>query len=517
MSEAADASEAIAPEAAPEPEIKTVQRTAPIGLLVRLVDSARQSLIPAVGVFVVADEVRESLGFLPLLALIMLVIGFVTWLGWWKTTYRVGEEDIRVESGIVSRQTRSVPYERIQDVSLEQPLIARAFDLVRVKFETGAGGGEDLNLAFVSEEEAERLRETVRANREELAGGAEDSADGEAIAAHDTPPLFAMDEGRLFKFGLFEFSLVIFAVLLGAAQQFEFLLPFDLYDDDVIEPILRGQGERFASLGLAATILSALAGLLGVIALGLATGVVQTFVRDYGFRLDQTARGFRRRRGLFTKTDVVMPAHRVQAMQLGTKWFRRLFGWHSLKFVSLASDAKSSSHVVVPFGRMEEIAPVARAAGIALPPDDIDWRRPTFKAWLDDAIIWAIVLIGIAACAAIFFEAWALFVPLPLIALVLALNALNWRRHRHATALAQVFVRTGILAPQVSTAPKMKLQSVEIAQGPIAQWRGYATLRFGLAGGSLEIPGLPIAEARRLRSEVVEAIAAVDFSQAQEA
>ena len=31
-------------------------------------------------------------------------------------------------------------------------------------------------------------------------------------------------------FGLFEFSLVIFAVLLGAAQQFEFLLPFEVWD-----------------------------------------------------------------------------------------------------------------------------------------------------------------------------------------------------------------------------------------------------------------------------------------------
>lgn len=496
------------------PETERIQRTAPIGLLVRLVDSVRKAILPAIGVFFVADEVREALGFLPLLGLVVLVIGFFTWLGWWKTTYRVGEEDIRVESGIVSRQARSVPYERIQDVSLEQPLIARVFGLVRVKFETGAGGGEDLNLAYVGETEAERLRETVRSRKEETVAQIEE---GEALETPGMPPIFAMDDKRLLRFGLFEFSLVIFAVLLGATQQLEWILPFQIWDDDVLEPILRGQGERIAALGLVGAILSALAGLVGVIALGLVTGVVQTFVRDHGFRLDKTAKGFRRRRGLFTKTDVVMPVHRVQAMKLGTKWFRRLFGWHSLKFVSLASDAKKASHVVVPFGQMHEIAPVARAAKIALPPDDLAWLRPTPKAWIDTGLMISAAIVAIGAAVATTVNGWLLAVPIPLVAIAAGLCWFSWKRHRHATALDQVFVRTGILSPQLTTAPKMKLQTVEIAQGPIAQWRGYATVQFGLAGGTLQIPGVRISEAKRLRREVIEAIAAVDFSEAQEA
>lgn len=494
-------------------ESQSVTRTAPLGLLVRLVDSVRQAVIPSIGIFVVAGEVREAIGFLPLLGLIILVIGFFTWLGWWKTTYRVGDEDIRVESGIVSRQARSVPYERIQDVSLEQPLIARFFGLVRVKFETGAGSGEDLNLAYVTEDEAERLRATVRTRKEDVVEEGRDTEELENLA---TPPIFAMDEKRLFKFGLFEFSLVIFAVLLGLTQQFEFLLPFGDFADEVLEPYVRGQGERIATLGMVGGVLGALAGLVGVIALGLVTGIVQTFVRDYGFRLDRTAKGFRRRRGLFTKTDVVMPVHRVQAMTLGTKWFRRLFGWHSLKFVSLASDAKKASHVVVPFGQLGEIAPVTEAAGIALPPEGLAWLRPSPKAWVDTALIVSAILIAIGAVLSATVEPWLLAVPVPLVALILALSWLSWKRHRHAVALAQVFVRTGILSPQVTAAPKMKLQSVEIAQGPLAQWRGYATVQFGLAGGSMEIPGVPIGEARRLRSDVIEAIAAVDFSDLSE-
>ncbi|MFN7157723.1 MAG: PH domain-containing protein, partial [Erythrobacter cryptus] len=45
-------------------------------------------------------------------------------------------------------------------------------------------------------------------------------------------------------------------------------------------------------------------------------------------------------------------------------------------------------------------------------------------------------------------------------------------------------------------------------QGPLGRWRGYATLHLGLAGGTLAIPGLALAEARGLRAAILETITA---------
>jgi putative membrane protein len=53
--------------------------------------------------------------------------------------------------------------------------------------------------------------------------------------------------------------------------------------------------------------------MFAILALGLAAGLLRTFARDWDFLLERTGRGFRRRRGLFTRTDVVMPVHRVPA------------------------------------------------------------------------------------------------------------------------------------------------------------------------------------------------------------
>ena len=92
-------------------------------------------------------------------------------------------------------------------------------------------------------------------------------------------------------------------------------------------------------------------------------------------------------------------------------------------------------------------------------------------------------------------------------------NYVAWRRHRFSMNDVQLFVRKGTLSPKLAIAPQVKLQSVEIEQGPLARRSGYATLHLGLAGGTLAVPGLPIARARALRGKILQRIVSVDFSE----
>ena len=83
------------------------------------------------------------------------------------------------------------------------------------------------------------------------------------------------------------------------------------------------------------------------------------FIRDYGFRLDRVKNGFRRRRGLFTLTDMVMPIHRVQAAILKSGPIRERFGWHHLKFQSLAGDiGGETDHSAAPCAKMHDMEPI---------------------------------------------------------------------------------------------------------------------------------------------------------------
>ena len=499
------------------------RRTSPRSFVVGAIMGLRNLLIPAVAImFGSQGWGGGGLFALPALAGMVLVTWLLSWITWRHFRYRVGESDIRVERGLVSRTARSVPYERIQDVSLEQALVPRLFGMVQVKFETGAGGKDEIAIRYVDAAEAEALRETVRARKSGAIAAAPGEAPQPVEEEEASRTLFAMDLRRLTTFGLFEFSLVAFAVIGGALQQFEFLLPFDIWNFNGWLELLAGPGHWLQELGIAAQVIGAAIALAALGIVGFVTGLGRTVLRDYGFLLEETAKGLRRRRGLLTRTDTVMPVHRVQALKVTTRILRRRFGWHALEVVSLAQDDKSGRQVVVPFAQMSEIVPVIRVAGFDLPDAIAHWHRPSPRYRRDRAALSAMPF----ACAAVLqlvvgpmlpdaAGGWYPFVAagLAVVGLLLAARELFLSRHdRHAIDGERIYVRRGWLAPRLDIASRVKLQSIEIAQGPIARRRGYANLKFGVAGGTLEMGGVPLADARLIRDGVLHSIAKVDFS-----
>jgi putative membrane protein len=497
------------------------RRTSPRSFVVGAVMSLRNAGFPALAALFGTGAWKTGwVAIVPILAAVLGFSALFSWIAWRHFRYRVGDSDIRVERGLFSKTARTVPYERIQDVSLEQALVPRLFGMVQVKFETGAGGKDELVIRYVTAAEADALRETVRARK---SGAAAAVAPDEVAALVEEPArkLFAMDARRLVTFGLFEFSLVVFAVIGGALQQLDFLLPFNVWDIRAWITLLAGPGHQLQELGVVAQAIGAAIVLVMLAFLGLVTGLGRTVLRDYGFLLEETPKGLRRRRGLLTRTDTVMPIHRVQALKVTTRIVRRRFGWHALEVVSLANDAKSGSQVVVPFAQMSEIAPVIRVAGFDLPDGITHWHRSSPRYRRDRALLSALPL-ALAAALELGFgplvtehTGWSvlLAVGLAAVAALLAARQLFLSRHdRHAIDGERIYVRHGWLAPRLDIASRVKLQSIEIAQGPVARRRGYADLVFGVAGGHLAMGGVPLKDAQLIRDGVLHSIAKVDFS-----
>ncbi|WP_337191287.1 PH domain-containing protein [Parapontixanthobacter aurantiacus] len=501
------------------------QRTDPKGFIASGASLSSNMLLPLLALGYTFSSDGISIPFiLSMFGIFLCAAMALAYLSWRRLTYRVGETDIRVTSGILSRQARSVPYERIQDVSVEQSLVPRLLGLVAIKFETGAGGKDELALAYLGEAEGERLRELVRERRDGQATAALASADGdaEAVPGDAGEVIFAMDRRRVLTFGFFEFSLAVVAAAFAAVQQFDFALPFDIYDFDAWQDLLAGPGAALYGMGAMAQVVGGIVAVLSLVLIGLVTGLVRTVLREWDFTLLRTPKGFRRRRGLLTRTDVVMPVHRVQALKIATGVIRRRFGWHSLKLVSLAQDSGGASHDAAPFARMEEIEPIVRAAGFDPVPAATEWRRGSLNHAKDAAFVTALLLLSIAGAIAVFLlfggqdiarGYW--LVPFGLLCLsgvLAAWEILGWSKRLNALDDHQLYFRRGILAGKTDIADRAKLQSVEISRGPIAQRRGYATLKLGLAGGSFVLEGLPVERAHELREALLESMTRSDFS-----
>lgn len=493
------------PAAADEPQW---QRLHPATLALALVRIGPRSLqfLPAVA----------ALGFtgnwvwiVPAILAYLLIAFAAACLQWMRFRFIVGDDAVVIESGVLSRQHRTIPFDRIQDVSIEQGLVSRALGIAKVGFETGAGGKEnDAHLDAIGLDAAQALRTTIRAHRSAPVAAPTADAPDPAPALAEDRLLFAMGPRRLLVAGLFNFSLAALAVVGGGMQFFDNLLPFDFNIFNPADWIDVAGRYGLDSWLLAHRWIAGIGAAISLLFIGFASGIATMVFANWGFRLTREPRALRRTRGLTTRTDVAVPVKRVQAAILVTGCLRKRFGWHELRLQSLASDGeKERDHQVVPFGRIEEIDPVLDEVAIRRPDAAQAWQHSHHIVALGPVIgATATTIGGIVALSLGNAVGWLGIVAAPLIALIAFWAA---RFHLWADIGDQVAIRRGWWKPKMTLLPHASVQSVDLKTDFILRPFGLATLVFGVPGGSSlashEIPAIPLGVAQDLRARILTA------------
>ncbi len=438
----------------------------------------------------------------------MIAAGFVIvsvlslLLKWLKFEYRVGDDELRIDSGFLSRNSRAIPFDRVTDVDIEQGPLHRLFGLARVRLETGASAGakdEDGVLDTIALTRAEELRDHVRARRGRapLAAVADDL---------DSPPLFAMDRRRVATAGLFNFSLAVVAGLFGVSQTFGDVLGFDPFKRSFWILIADRSGP-LRELILAHQFIAIIGGALVLTLLGIATGMARTLLREHGFRLDRTETGLRRRRGLTTLTDVTIPVRRVQAAILASGPIRRAFGWCELKLQSLAMDGAKGDHVVAPLAHPDEASAILASLDWPIQPSTGQWSHVS-SAYVTSLAVLLVPASLVALGVGLILEPIAL---LWIAGAMIAVGArwLGWRHTRYALSDKSLFIESGWWRRRRSIVPTGNIQSIELTESFWTRAFGISTLRLGVAGGggfsAHNVPALHPTEAQQLRARLIGA------------
>jgi putative membrane protein len=405
----------------------------------------------------------------------IVVAGLSALLVWLRFSYGVGQRDIVIQSGVFFRQRRVIPFDRIQDVDIERGPVARLFGAAKVKIETGGSAKDEGLLDLIGLEEAHQLRDHIRRARAETAVAQEE---GLASPEEEEPLLFQMPLGRVLLTGIFAFSLVYLAILFSLLQQAEPLIGIDPWDREwgPLAPFVGALGDESWSITLIFLVV--------LVLLGLLTGLVRTLLRDYAFRLSRAATGFRRRRGLFTLSEVVIPFRRVQVAIIRTGLIPRLLGWYRLEFQTLSGEARQGgSQQAAPLARMEEIVPILAELDLAeLPPREA-YERVSKRLILRRLLPLILSSILVALVGAFFFPP-ALFLP-GIIPVALLGAYIRWRRHRYAFTPRACFIATGLFKDRLSIIPYEKLQTLQLSRSWLQRKLGIATLKIDTAGASM--------------------------------
>ncbi len=278
----------------------------------------------------------------------MLSIG-TSLVAWWNYRYRVSDRDIALKSGIVSRQERVVPFERIQSVNLAEAPLERVFKVVRLQIDTGAAGSQsaEIELQAVTQAEATALRTQVMAARQRLRGGEDQALEpGDPLEVPE-PADGSTAEGQLVRklstrelliAGATSGRIGAAAAIAGALAQF---------GDDLVP---RRVWERLPWRGLAEAARSVEVIAATVLTLGLVAwliSIIATVLTYSGFELRRDGEQLTVQHGLFDRRRTTIPIRRIQAVRIVEGMLRQPFGFAEVRFDVAGTGSESGGRGVL--------------------------------------------------------------------------------------------------------------------------------------------------------------------------
>ncbi len=206
---------------------------------------------------------------------LVLVLGVVQWLvtRWW-----FDGAILHVETGLLRRDSKTIPVARIQSIDLVQPLLAKLFGVAELRIRV-AGSGKDERLAYLHVDRATRLRAALLASHHGL---------DPATPEPGELALTVVPGSRLAMSIALTGSTVVLVAFLAAFA--------------VTTAVSPKEGAAVGAFGF-------------VYLLGLVTGIWRRFNTQYGFTVASAPDGIRVRRGLLGSVSETIPIRRVQALR----------------------------------------------------------------------------------------------------------------------------------------------------------------------------------------------------------
>jgi putative membrane protein len=383
-----------------------------------------------------------------------------------------------IGSGIVSRQVRTIPLDKIQNVELRQNAVQQLLNVVDFRIETAAGPEAEAHLAVLSREAAEGLKAELLAGR------------GQADVAEDRPPapvvVWQAGLDDLFILGATSNRV---GAILGAVAGLLIFVGREL--PQYFENLQQGLA---GIVGVVSPVLAGGVVLATMVALGWLLSIALSVVGYYGFTVTREPDGrLRRRYGLLSRFETVVNPARIQLLGLGASWLRRRLGfWEVAAHTAGTAFEKqgSGTALLCPLLARDDMAGFCARLLPGLELDAVVWR-PVSRATLRRGFIrYLVFFIALSAATAPALGAWAALglVPGGLLAWLLALRryrVLAWARHA-----GHVLARTGVLHRHVTIVPESKIQWVGLLQSPFQRRLGIASMTVATAAGAAVVVDL---------------------------
>lgn len=302
-----------------------------------------QGLIWGAGVVVAVAwqvlDIEDPNWWLALLIPAGFVVGVVAgYVGWFFTRYVIDDDEIRVEKGVLFKTSRRIPFERLQSVDINEPLVARIVGLAELTIEMAGGSESRTRLRFLTLAESRRLRRLLL-----------DRAHGTST---DEPEAGALDQRAVLH------VVPPDQIIIGTLLSLDFV-------GTVVAALASIVAGMFTEAGWAFLVV------LFPAIFGIGQMISSRIVGQWNFTVSQHERGLRIERGLLSRSSQTIPYDRVQGIAVVEPLVWRQYRWARLEVDVAGYGVPSSENAGVSSTTLLPIAPrdLGRAIVDQLIPD----------------------------------------------------------------------------------------------------------------------------------------------------
>lgn len=424
----------------------------PIAAITSFFKSLKDVIFPII-LFIILDTKINSSSyiFFGLIGIGLTGLLIISFIQWYRFTYEITDNQIKIVQGLFVKKNRYIPFERIQSIDIQEGIIHRFFQLALVKIETAGSSGleeSDAILAAIPKTEAFSIKEYINSVKHQKID-IENESDNE----HTGKIIYQMPNREIFMFAVTSGGVgVIISAVFAFLSQFDEFIPFE----SVFEGIKEFIKNSIFLISLTVFIFLLIAYILAIII---------TFIKYYSFTVRKIKDDLIISRGLLEKKELTIPLSRIQAIRVEQSIIRHLFGYVTVYIESAGGSVTNNESINIMLLPLIKKSKLKKYIEECLPEYTIDVeltgapRRSAKRYMLRTSLVSLPIIGGLSY----FLFPWGLFsfalLPLTIYWGYLSYLAAGWN-----ISNKQLVLRHRIISTTTFYLPRNRIQDINITQ-----------------------------------------------------
>lgn len=436
------------------------------------------------------------------IALLVIIQFIYSYLSYRKFKFSIQEDAFHLDHGVVKLSHVEIPFERIQNINIQQNIFQQILNVVGFEIETAGEGTAEINIKALDKPLAKALKDKLIEEKHKVTEAVENTSESTNIdkpnskdVAHQEKEqslLFQLSLGRLIKVGLSSNLFKGVGVLLAF-----FAYLYNIIMDFVTQIYGLNLEEDFKNR-IPETLTFSFFLILGVLVIGFIITILSTIFKYYNLKVLKNNQEFEVEYGLFKRINKVIKKSKTQIFEVSTNPIKKLFKIKSI-FISQAASAQvtekqkigivgvSDSNLNVLFTALYGFNHEEQQFEVAY-----SQMRLFFRYFYKSLI--AVFVLSLPAY--LFWWNWISILGICLLFLAfIGLSILKVNKSSIGLNSDLISLRSGTIDTKVSYIELHKLQSVKLVQNIFQQYNHHADLIMQTASGSISIEYLKKSEA----------------------